>query len=131
VWWAFCTNASGSTLPYLEYAPLVLTPPFHVQPHIVTDIDTPLVKFGDLGSMLPKQPSGTVWKAGSTVDTMWAIRANHGGGYQYRLCPVTSNLTEECFQKTPMPFAGACTHAHSLVSFLWDVAVYRCHCTTG
>merc|ERR1712217_868838 len=37
---------------------------------------------------------------------MWSLRANHGGGYQYRLCPLKSNLTEACFQKTPMPFAG-------------------------
>ena len=31
---------------------------------------------------------------------------NHGGGYQYRLCPAQSNLTEACFRQTPMPFAG-------------------------
>ena len=29
-----------------------------------------------------------------------------GGGYQYRLCPLRSNLTEACFQETPIPFAG-------------------------
>jgi hypothetical protein len=28
------------------------------------------------------------------------------GGYQYRLCPLKSNLTESCFQQTPVPFAG-------------------------
>ena len=43
---------------------------------------------------------------GSTVETRWTIRANHGGGYQYRLCPSNSNMTEECFQQTTMPFAG-------------------------
>lgn len=31
---------------------------------------------------------------------------NHGGGYQYRLCPSHTNLTEECFRQTPVPFAG-------------------------
>merc|ERR1719384_95544 len=36
---------------------------------------------------------------------MAAYRANHGGGYQYRLCPLKSELTEACFQETPMPFA--------------------------
>jgi hypothetical protein len=36
---------------------------------------------------------------------MQSIRANHGGGYQYRLCPLNSELTEACFQQTPMPFA--------------------------
>ena len=56
--------------------------------------------------MLPKYDTGTVWKAGSTVETMTSFRAIHGGGYQFRLCPLESNLTEACFQKTPMPFVG-------------------------
>mmetsp|Transcript_26165 Transcript_26165/g.43282 ORF Transcript_26165/g.43282 Transcript_26165/m.43282 type:complete len:369 (+) Transcript_26165:58-1164(+) len=68
--------------------------------------NTTFAKFGDLGSkVLPKYPTGTVWAAGSTVETMQSIRANHGGGYQYRLCPLNSELTEACFQQTPMPFA--------------------------
>lgn len=68
--------------------------------------NTTFAKFGDLGSkVLPKYPTGTVWAAGSTVETMTAFRANHGGGYQYRLCPLKSELTEACFQETPMPFA--------------------------
>ena len=32
----------------------------------------------------------------------WGILANHGGGYSYRLCRVGEQLTEECFQKTPL-----------------------------
>ena len=69
--------------------------------------DTEYAKLGDLGSrVLPKYDTGTVWEAGSTVETMTSFRANHGGGYQYRLCPLESNLTEACFQQTPMPFAG-------------------------
>ena len=70
------------------------------------DAPTKYAKLGDMGSRLPKMASGAVWKAGSTVETKWNIRANHGGGYQYRLCPLKSNLTEACFQETPMPFAG-------------------------
>ena len=35
-------------------------------------------KLGDLGSNMPKMPSGAVWKRGSTVETRWSIRANHG-----------------------------------------------------
>ena len=31
---------------------------------------------------------------------------NHGGGYQFRICPAGSKLDEECFQKTPLEFAG-------------------------
>merc|ERR1712037_979468 len=56
--------------------------------------------------VLPKYDTGTVWEAGSIVETMASFRADHGGGYQYRLCPLESNLTEACFQETPMAFAG-------------------------
>ena len=45
-------------------------------------VTTEFAKLGQLGSTLPKQPSGAVWKAGSVVETRWSIRANHGGGYQ-------------------------------------------------
>ena len=46
------------------------------------------------------------WNVGSRVNVSWSITANHGGGYQYRLCPQSSNLTEECFQKMPLDFVG-------------------------
>jgi len=62
-------------------------------------------KLGDLGSELPKAPSSTVWLAGSEVEVAWSHKAWHGGGYQYRLCPADSPLTEDCFQKYPVPFA--------------------------
>lgn len=65
---------------------------------------TKYAKVGDMGSQLPRLHSA-VWKAGSTVEARWSIRANHGGGWQYRLCPLKSNLTEACFQETPIPFA--------------------------
>jgi hypothetical protein len=67
--------------------------------------NTKFANIGDMGSKLPKMPSGAVWEVGSVVETMWSLRANHGGGYQYRLCPLSSNLTEECFQQNPMDFA--------------------------
>jgi len=68
--------------------------------------DTKYAKLGDLGSrVLPKYDTGTVWEAGSVVETMINFRATHGGGYQFRLCPLEANLTEACFQETPMPFA--------------------------
>ena len=63
---------------------------------------------GDLGShVLKPQPSGTVWRAGATVEVEWALRANHGGGYQYRICSASEGLTEECMQRTPLAFSGA------------------------
>ena len=50
--------------------------------------DTKYAKFGDLGSkVLPRYPTGTVWEAGSAVETMQSIRANHGGGYQAGTLP--------------------------------------------
>ena len=67
--------------------------------------NTSFAVVGSMGSKLPKFPSGAVWKAGSVVETMWSLRANHGGGYQYRLCPLNSELTEACMQETPVPFA--------------------------
>ena len=57
--------------------------------------NTSYAKFGDLGSkVLPKYPTGAVWKVGSTVETIWSLRANHGGGWQWRLCPLGSDLSE-------------------------------------
>lgn len=63
-------------------------------------------KQGDLGSKtLKARPSGTVWTRGSVAKTRWQQSANHGGGYQFRLCPASEPLTEECFQKMPLAFA--------------------------
>ena len=38
-----------------------------------------------------------------------AIEANHGGGYQYRLCKADDplGLTEECFFQHPLPFTNS------------------------
>jgi len=70
--------------------------------------NTTYAKFGDLGSKLPYYATGTVWEAGSAVETMQGIRANHGGGYQYRLCPLEKMPCSEAdFQQTPMPFADS------------------------
>eukprot|EP01065_Artemidia_motanka_P022789 TRINITY_DN269_c0_g1_i1.p1 TRINITY_DN269_c0_g1~~TRINITY_DN269_c0_g1_i1.p1 ORF type:complete len:428 (+),score=110.04 TRINITY_DN269_c0_g1_i1:96-1379(+) len=59
------------------------------------------------GSKLPPVDLKTTWKAGTEVEVSWGITANHGGGYQYRLCPRSSPLTEECFQKMPLEFVGS------------------------
>lgn len=61
------------------------------------------------GTELPELTTNqTVWKAGATVEVEWAIYANHGGGYSYRLCKKGhggQGITEECFQQTPLAFA--------------------------
>jgi len=48
----------------------------------------------------------TQWVIGSEVEVAWGINANHGGGYQYRLCPAQSELSQECFERTPLAFVG-------------------------
>ena len=58
---------------------------------------------------LPELPDvKTRWPAGSIQDVAWAINANHGGGYAYRICPKTSGAksTETCFQKNHLKFIG-------------------------
>lgn len=64
------------------------------------------VKRGDLGSRLPKMPTGTNWAAGSEVEVAWTLKAWHGGGYQFRLCPADRDLNEDCFQSQPIAFAS-------------------------
>mmetsp|Transcript_117759 Transcript_117759/g.327992 ORF Transcript_117759/g.327992 Transcript_117759/m.327992 type:complete len:338 (+) Transcript_117759:104-1117(+) len=50
--------------------------------------------------------SAQVWSRGSEVEVAWAISANHGGGYSYRLCPSNGVVNEECFQRGALRFAG-------------------------
>jgi len=57
--------------------------------------------------VLPKAISPTLWAKGSVVQVAFGIWANHGGGYSYRLCKnVPGQVSEECFQRTPLKFAG-------------------------
>mmetsp|Transcript_33210 Transcript_33210/g.86951 ORF Transcript_33210/g.86951 Transcript_33210/m.86951 type:complete len:374 (+) Transcript_33210:25-1146(+) len=75
---------------------------------------TPHAKQGDLGSVvLPKRPTGTVWRRGRNATVRWQQTADHGGGYQYRLCPADQQLTEACFQQTPLKF----TNSHHWLRF--------------
>lgn len=58
------------------------------------------------GVSLPSQRP-VVWKRGSSVEVGWALTANHGGGYSYRLCPAWGDINEECFQRNPLAFSGS------------------------
>ena len=46
------------------------------------------------------------------AEVFWKSKAYHRGGYAYRLCKIekvwdeTSGITEECFQKGHLKFAG-------------------------
>jgi hypothetical protein len=35
-----------------------------------------------------------VWAAGSSVEVGFTVKASHGGGYSYRLCPANETLDE-------------------------------------
>merc|ERR1719461_836926 len=79
----------------------------HSGPEWANYTTTKYAKQGDKGSaVLPEVPSATVWKRGQYAEATWQVTANHGGGYQYRLCPAGSALTEECFQKMPLQFGN-------------------------
>jgi hypothetical protein len=80
--------------------------------HYVT---TRHAKQGDPGSRLAPRPTSTTWVAGESVDVAFTMMANHGGGYQYRLCPAGEPLTEECFFRRPLEFSGRS-------SFRWDAS---------
>jgi len=57
------------------------------------------------GLKLP-ETKPTVWKKGDDVEVAWAITANHGGGYSWRLCKKSDIVTEECFQQNVLRFSG-------------------------
>lgn len=51
-----------------------------------------------------------VWKAGGIQEVSYTILANHGGGFNYRLCKLdnlfSDSMTEDCFQSMPLDFVG-------------------------
>ena len=63
----------------------IYIPFIHVNSHESLPQNPPL-RPGINGLELPAK-SPTVWPKGSTQEVAWAITANHGGGYSYRLCP--------------------------------------------
>jgi len=72
-----------------------------------TFVNTTHSKIGDLGSKtLKPRDTGVQWKAGHEYEVAWTIQANHGGGYSYRLCPASSTLDEDCFNKVPLEMVG-------------------------
>lgn len=66
------------------------------------------LQMGDLGSHVlpPTEPSQVPdWEVGSTPRVAWGMRFNHGGGYQYRLCPLSKMPCREAdFQELPLDF---------------------------
>jgi len=74
--------------------------------HIRTGAVTPpFIRRGFDGLDLPEGPK-TKWAQGSVQEVAWSIFDNKGGGYAYRLCPKSGNITEECFQENHLQFAS-------------------------
>lgn len=75
--------------------------------HAQGGIPPPGRSYGVRGTDLPESQK-TTWTAGTVVEVAWQLWANHGGGYQYRLCRKGSplGLTELCFQQTPLAPVG-------------------------
>ena len=80
-------------------------------------LDGKTFEMGDLGSkVLPPSLAEEVanWTVGSSPRVAWGMRYNHGGGYQYRLCPLDKMpCTEEDFQEMPLDFVR---DGHAIVS---------------
>lgn len=95
------------TAPVTDACGMAGGSPHPVLPDAAVFTETKFAKQGDLGSkVLKPTTSVTRWTAGSTVEVVWGIRYNHGGGYSYRLCPASEQLTEACFQQLPLNFTG-------------------------
>jgi len=62
------------------------------------------IRQGQRGTDLPPGPI-TRWEAGSIVDLSFYLVVNHGGGYQYRVCPKGDDTDEACFERNPLAFA--------------------------
>lgn len=71
------------------------------------------IEVGFDGRKLPPAPGPkTIWPAGSVQEVAWSLRANHGGGYSWRLCRRSANISEmseECFQRQQLDFVGDVT----------------------
>ena len=66
------------------------------------------VTLGFDGKNLPKTNLGPAkWQVGSVVEVAWAMAANHGGGYAYRLCRADGVVNEACFQSGHLEFSGS------------------------
>ena len=64
------------------------------------------IKQGMKGTEL-KKGEISYWKPGATVEIKLRFSVNHGGGYQYRVCPTdkNNNINEACFEKNVLRFA--------------------------
>jgi len=64
------------------------------------------------GLDLPPNADKATFTAGSVVEVASSVYVNHGGGWSYRLCPKSGDITEDCFQKHYLPFVGDTATVH-------------------
>ena len=97
-------------------------------PHNFKD---PSVKQGDKGTAL-KYKSSTTWAPGATVQAAFTLNVNHGGGYQYRVCPYAEGkaMTEDCFANHPLKFADS-SHTVRFVGGSNDIQIAAVDVTAG
>lgn len=74
-------------------------------PGAYADIPKGYTAFAKGSEVLPES-AATYWKAGGAAEVAWALSAQHGGGYSYRLCPKGQTLTEACFQSNHLSFTS-------------------------
>merc|ERR550539_834611 len=85
---------------------------------------------GDKGSEVLPAQEATTWKAGSTAQVGWALSAQHGGGYSYRLCPKSEfgksgpQNTEKCFQSHHLSFVGSNSTIHFDDNSQADISIH-------
>jgi hypothetical protein len=77
-------------------------------------------EMGADGLDLPEKKP-TEWQIGGVATVGFALLANHGGGYSWRLCKKNTSalqiVTEECFQENTLPFHGT----HSWLQYIDEV----------
>jgi len=73
-----------------------------------------IIKQGAKGTELPVGAVVTTWRVGDIVEASFYLNVNHGGGYQYRVCPRRDGVVvdEACFERNPLVFA---TETHTVV----------------
>eukprot|EP00931_Biecheleriopsis_adriatica_P086511 TRINITY_DN61171_c0_g1_i1.p1 TRINITY_DN61171_c0_g1~~TRINITY_DN61171_c0_g1_i1.p1 ORF type:complete len:389 (+),score=53.25 TRINITY_DN61171_c0_g1_i1:78-1244(+) len=79
-----------------EYHPVINSSGNFMEGHLPAGTD---------GAHTPAKKT-TVWRKGEAAEVAFALTANHGGGYSYRLCPKNGTISEECFQQHVLSFEG-------------------------
>merc|ERR1719291_260821 len=80
----------------------------HAGSHVRVNASSSSYPTGSHGSKVLRPHAGTVvnWKSGGIAEVSFGLFVNHGGGYQYRLCPKSTAMSEDCFEANVLEFAS-------------------------